>query len=46
MALCCDVRIMTEAGHIGLNEVALGIPVPDFWAQNMVRTIGEAVLTC
>lgn len=31
---------MTEAGHIGLNEVALGIPVPDFWAQNMVRTIG------
>lgn len=25
---------------MGLNEVALGIPVPDFWAQNMVRVIG------
>jgi hypothetical protein len=37
----CDVRIMTESGHMGLNEVALGIPVPDFWAQNMVRVIGE-----
>lgn len=26
---------------MGLNEVALGIPVPDYWAQNMVRVIGE-----
>lgn len=40
MALCCDVRLMTQVGHIGLNEVALGIPVPDYWAQNMVRLIG------
>ena len=26
---------------MGLNEVALGIPVPNFWAQNMARVIGE-----
>ena len=27
MSLCCDFRIMTDFGHIGLNEVALGIAV-------------------
>lgn len=36
MALACDLRFMTENGAIGLNEVALGIPVPDYWAQLMV----------
>ena len=41
IALCCDYRIMTEQGHIGLNEVALGIPVPPKWAGLMVRTIGQ-----
>jgi 3,2-trans-enoyl-CoA isomerase len=46
MALCCDVRIMTDrmtsANHvgIGLNEVALGISVPRYWALLMVRTMG------
>eukprot|EP00208_Stichococcus_sp_RCC1054_P003301 CAMPEP_0206141370 /NCGR_PEP_ID=MMETSP1473-20131121/12685_1 /ASSEMBLY_ACC=CAM_ASM_001109 /TAXON_ID=1461547 /ORGANISM="Stichococcus sp, Strain RCC1054" /LENGTH=267 /DNA_ID=CAMNT_0053535911 /DNA_START=273 /DNA_END=1076 /DNA_ORIENTATION=+ len=40
MALACDLRFMTENGAIGLNEVALGIPVPDYWAQLMARTIG------
>lgn len=41
LALCCDYRIMTDFGNIGLNEVALGIPVPAYWAQLMVRTIGQ-----
>ena len=41
LALCCDYRLMTDFGAIGLNEVALGIPVPAYWAQLMVRTIGQ-----
>jgi 3,2-trans-enoyl-CoA isomerase len=32
---------MTDFGSIGLNEVALGIPVPHYWAKLMVRTIGQ-----
>ena len=42
IALCCDHRLMTPAGHIGLNEVLLGIPVPKFWAQLMEKRIGNA----
>ena len=42
IALSCDYRIMTEQGHFGLNEVALGIPVPPKWSGLMVRTIGHA----
>lgn len=41
LSLCCDYRIMTDFGNIGLNEVALGIPVPKFWSLLMVRTIGQ-----
>lgn len=41
LALCCDYRVMTDSGQIGLNEVALGIPVPEFWTHLMVRTIGQ-----
>lgn len=40
IALCCDHRLMTPAGHIGLNEVLLGIPVPKYWGNLMARTIG------
>jgi Delta3-Delta2-enoyl-CoA isomerase len=37
VALCCDYRIQSsESGTFGLNEVALGIPVPKFWAQRFV----------
>ena len=28
-------------GHIGLNEVAIGISVPLYWGQLMARVIGE-----
>lgn len=44
IALCCDARIMTSApgGFIGLNEVALGIPVPKYWAGVMAQVIGHA----
>lgn len=40
LSLCCDYRIMTDHGYIGLNEVALGISVPKFWGMLMEKTIG------
>lgn len=36
MALACDLRVASDNCTMGLNEVALGIPVPDYWAQLMV----------
>lgn len=30
-----------DTGYIGLNEVALGIAVPLFWARLMTRLIGQ-----
>lgn len=41
LALCCDYRIMTQKGSIGLNEVALGISVPKYWGMLMARTVGN-----
>ena len=40
LALCCDYRIITETGSMGLNEVALGISVPKFWGMLMQRVVG------
>jgi 3,2-trans-enoyl-CoA isomerase len=42
LSLCCDYRIMNIEGNptIGLNEVALGIPVPKYWIEVMTRLIG------
>jgi 3,2-trans-enoyl-CoA isomerase len=54
IALCCDARLMTggggggggkggaPGGFIGLNEVALGISVPKYWAGVMAAVIGAA----
>ncbi|KAF8064621.1 Eci1 [Scenedesmus sp. PABB004] len=43
IALACDARLMVGGrGAIGLNEVALGIPVPKFWAGLMARVVGTA----
>ena len=33
--------MLTAAGSIGLNEAALGIPVPEYWMRVMARTIGR-----
>jgi len=41
LALCCDYRVITKDGSMGLNEVALGIPVPKFWCDLMTATIGQ-----
>ncbi|KAJ1570095.1 hypothetical protein HK096_001731 [Nowakowskiella sp. JEL0078] len=48
LALCCDYRIMTTgtgADVIGLNEVALGIPVPASWIKLMEYLVGGAIVT-
>jgi len=49
LALCCDYRVITNDGAMGLNEVALGIPVPRYWIPLMAQVIGhrhaERVLT-
>jgi 3,2-trans-enoyl-CoA isomerase len=42
IALCCDARFATPHASMGLNEVAIGIPVPKFWAQLMGRVVGAA----
>lgn len=41
LSLCCDVRVITEDGSMGLNETALGIPVPMYWVQRMEQVIGH-----
>ena len=41
LALTCDYRIQTYQGNIGLNETALGVPVPPFWAMLMTSIIGQ-----
>lgn len=50
LALCCDRRIITGTKNstMGLNEVALGIPVPKFWARLMALRCGprEAERLC
>lgn len=40
MSMCCDHRVMSSVGSIGLNEVQLGIPVPKFWGLLMAKLIG------
>ena len=41
MALCCDYRVQSDTGTFGLNEVALGIPVPKFWARRFVACAND-----
>jgi enoyl-CoA hydratase/carnithine racemase len=41
LALFCDYRVMTEgAFKIGLNEVAVGIPLPEAIFHALVRVVG------
>ena len=49
VALCCDYRVQTTSGSFGLNEVALGISVPKYWAELFLyrctdRVKGERLL--
>merc|ERR1712166_1333077 len=40
LALCCDYRVITQKGAIGLNESAIGIPVPTYWVRLMKSIVG------
>ncbi len=41
LALCCDWRVMAEGPFsIGLNEVQIGIPIPEIVASLVRRTVG------
>lgn len=45
LGLACDSRVMSEdaaSAHVGLNEVALGIPVPEKWSALLARVVGVA----
>jgi len=41
LSLCCDFRIITSDGSMGLNEVALGIPVPTYWVEFFRAAVGQ-----
>lgn len=41
LALCCDYRVITKDGSMGLNEVQLGIPVPKFWIELFENSVGH-----
>lgn len=41
LSLCCDYRVMTRDGSMGLNEVQLGIPVPLNWIPMFASVTGQ-----
>jgi enoyl-CoA hydratase/carnithine racemase len=42
LALCCDRRIMASGDYsIGLNEVSIGIPMPEIVAELACRAVGR-----
>jgi len=43
VALCCDYRAQTTRGTFGLNEVALGIAVPKYWAELFLNRCNDRV---
>jgi len=42
MSMCCDLRIITASGRMGLNELQLGMRVPISWAYLMAEIIGPS----
>lgn len=41
LSLCCDFRIITSDGTMGLNEVPLGLMPPPFWARLFTSYAGQ-----
>ncbi|KAJ3324118.1 hypothetical protein HDV06_000659 [Boothiomyces sp. JEL0866] len=41
LSLVCDYRIATPDMSMGLNEVALGITVPEYWMKLLVKVVGQ-----
>lgn len=39
--ICKSQVCLCVQGHIGLNEVAIGISVPLYWGRLMARVIGD-----
>mmetsp|Transcript_43209 Transcript_43209/g.100118 ORF Transcript_43209/g.100118 Transcript_43209/m.100118 type:complete len:267 (-) Transcript_43209:300-1100(-) len=40
LALCCDVRVISANGSLGLNETQLGLEVPVFWVELFASIAG------
>ena len=40
LAMSCDLRVTTSDGRIGLNEVLIGLSVPEYFMRAMERLIG------
>jgi 3,2-trans-enoyl-CoA isomerase len=43
LSLCCDYRVAVENATMGLNETALGIPVPAYWVKLLGTIVGPAI---
>lgn len=41
LSMCCDYRIITRDGTMGLNEAQLGMTVPWNWTNLLVSTVGQ-----
>jgi len=41
LSLCCDYRVITADGSMGLNEVQIGLPVPTYWIDLFKQTSGH-----
>ncbi|CAE8695630.1 unnamed protein product, partial [Polarella glacialis] len=41
LALCCDYRVITADGSMGLNETQLGIQVPIYWIELFASVVGQ-----
>lgn len=41
LSLTTDYRVITQNGSMGLNEVALGVGVPKYWAKLLAATTGQ-----
>lgn len=40
LSLCCDIRVISQDGAMGLNEVQIGIPVPMYWVELFGNVVG------
>jgi len=41
LSMCCDYRVITADGSMGLNEVKIGLPVPTYWIDLFKQTVGH-----
>jgi 3,2-trans-enoyl-CoA isomerase len=41
LSLACDFRLASSDVEMGLNETALGIPVPEYWVKLLCTVVGQ-----